>query len=463
MASRLRPAYLLLLGLLAVVPAAAAPAAAAQGLEATPQVKRVLGPDTTLRSNGLYKVDVSRGEPLLTHGPDPQPPAELQDSPAQPEGEQYVEGIPSDVGFGTHSIQREPVCADTNSQQVLYAHLAGTVDRLESFRSRIQAQIRKSDAVLNAESLDSGGPSADYRVRCDAAGGIDVASFTSTGSSMSEIVTSARAAGYGSTSNDYMIFVDAQAGGTCGVASMQGDDRLAADNRNNSGGGYAVAYQGCWFQDTPMHEMAHTMGAVQYGAPNSTGGGHCYDEDDIMCYSDGGPLHPSGTVTACESFYQPRFDCNHDDYFDSAPEPGEYLETHWNLGSPLNAYLAFGVGEQDPYGEDGGRQQWRKMPVRVPHKAKSLAVSLHGPGDLTLYVRRRRAPTEKLFECRDRPTPGIEKCRLPNPHQGRWFIGVLDAGTKRPGRIQVKTKLERPKKADGPRSEIKSRVWRPSR
>ena len=154
--------------------------------------------------------------------------------------------------------------------------------------------------------------------------------------------------GFNSTQTEYLIFYDGTAGGACGIGSYRPDERLAADNLANRGGGFGIVYSGCWFNETPMHESAHMMGAVQYGAPNSTGtGGHCVDEVDVLCYApDGGDLNQSGTITTCPG--APRFDCGFDDYFDSAPEPGEYLDTHWNLGSPLNRFLGLRRRRYDP-------------------------------------------------------------------------------------------------------------------
>ena len=96
-----------------------------------------------------------------------------------------------------------------------------------------------------------------------------------------------------------------------------------------------------------MHENGHNEGAVQYGAPFSTGtGAHCWDENDVMCYSpDGGDLHQQGTIIRCTD--QLHFDCGNDDYFDSSPESCEYLATHWNLGSRLNRFIAFGAGSSN--------------------------------------------------------------------------------------------------------------------
>lgn len=67
-----------------------------------------------------------------------------------------------------------------------------------------------------------------------------------------------------------------------------------------------------------------------------------------MCYSpDGGTFHQEGTVTNCND--REYFDCGYDDYFDSNPEAGEYLATHWNMGSPLNKMIRFGgVGNATP-------------------------------------------------------------------------------------------------------------------
>jgi hypothetical protein len=83
--------------------------------------------------------------------------------------------------------------------------------------------------------------------------------------------------------------------------------------------------------DYMLHEITHTLGAVQEPAPHSSGGGHCYDEQDVMCYNDGGPYFVNGGTiqTLCNVPFQ-AYDCNGDDYFNAAPAAGSYLATHWN-------------------------------------------------------------------------------------------------------------------------------------
>ena len=74
-----------------------------------------------------------------------------------------------------------------------------------------------------------------------------------------------------------------------------------------------------------LHEVGHTMGAVQVSAPHSTGDGHCDTAVDVMCSSAAGgtvcPQLPEGRFT---------FDCEGGDYYEVGPAPGSYLATHWN-------------------------------------------------------------------------------------------------------------------------------------
>jgi hypothetical protein len=53
-----------------------------------------------------------------------------------------------------------------------------------------------------------------------------------------------------------------------------------------------------------------------------------------MCYDDGtsGSQPYTNTVCATGSGTIPQtYDCGHDDYFNPAPSPGSYLDTHWNV------------------------------------------------------------------------------------------------------------------------------------
>ena len=287
-----------------------------------------LGGDAEPVTDTLYEVDVPGGPDLLTHGPD------LQLDAAQERA----------TGFSAGAPERPPVCATDNYQQILYGHLATAPDRLASVKGAIRSQMMRTNALLNQDSLDSGGPTADYKMLCDSSGQIDVQGFTATGATFSEVVAGARLAGFKNPAVDYTIFFDDPTSNACGVGSYYNDERLTADNRSNTGGGFGVAYSDCWFGSTPMHENGHNQGAVQRGAPYSTGtGGHCWDEQDVMCYApDGGDLHQEGTIERCAD--RVHFDCGYDTYFDTAPEPGEYLATHWNIGSSLNRFLVFGGG-----------------------------------------------------------------------------------------------------------------------
>jgi hypothetical protein len=403
------------------------------------------------RQADLRVVRPDVGPPLLTHGKDALPAPGTAESRA------------AAVGFDTGDAQRPPVCAATNNEHVLYARLSGASNRLGEVRGSLQAAVRRINAVLNAESLASGGPTADYRVRCDGGGQIVVDGFTTTGSTFAQVVEDARRAGFSGATEDYLIFFDSARDGNCGVGSYVEDESLSAGNDSNTGGGYALVYRDCWFTEIPMHEVGHTMGAVQYSAPHSTGtGGHCNQENDVMCYAPDGGDRNQSVAQNCSG--TPRFDCGFDDYFDSQPELGEYLSTHWNLGSPLNSFITFGAGDQSPLdliggligklldpgrktgssrGVAGKPGEWSMFRIGVTRRGGVLTVRLRGASSMTLYVRRLKAPTERKFACRDSAGAGAKAvCRIQKPRQGKWIAGVRNDAAAPGTQFRIKAAIE---------------------
>jgi hypothetical protein len=308
------------------------------------RVERVLGGDVTVRPSGLYRVETPSGLRLQTHGPD---------------WRSEMLGADED-GDGVHDLsngpERAPVCISNPAtdyyQQVLYAYPTTTGNNLATHEADIQAQIRRNDYLLNDQSLASGGPEADFKVLCEAGSAISVTPFavplgSGTNATFSQVVSAAQSAGYTNPRIDYSVFFDGT-GNACGVGNISRDESPGPNNANNGGGDYGMTYRSCWFSRTSMHENAHNEGAAQYSAPNSTGTGwHCNEYDDILCYVDGGDKNQTMVPCSVQPGIQ-HYDCAWNTYFDSVPEPGEWLSDHWNIGSPVNRFISFGTDSRVP-------------------------------------------------------------------------------------------------------------------
>lgn len=144
-----------------------------------------------------------------------------------------------------------------------------------------------------------------------------------------------------------------------GLGSQAIDDSPGAGNHNNDPGLVAFVATPAGAIGQPvnaglpkvmLHEMSHTLGAVQSSAPHGTSAGHCTDGSDVMCYDDGSPEGAAYSAAVCGpnaalGIAQP-FDCNGDDYFNPAPATGSYLATHWNV---FNSSYLVRCTNSDPY------------------------------------------------------------------------------------------------------------------
>lgn len=397
------------------------------------------------RDDGLYTVTIDPELTLSTHGPDPKP------TRVPGYATQLLRGFDDLAGNGTildGTTPKRPVfCADDGYRlKLLYAHLGSRPNELDSKRELITSMIERTNYFLNSEAINSGGDGADFKFICGDDARPSAESFTTDSNKFEGVVDAARASGFDSGQTDYVIFLDADLSGYCGVGSYSFDDRLQIDNANNYGGDYAMIYRSCWQNSTVLHEIGHTEGAVQAEAPHSTGSGsHCNEGGDVMCYApDGGDRHQT-MIQGC-SGQGLFFDCGYDDYFDAAPEPGEYLLNHWNIGSPLNRMLRF-AGSPPPvpphyrtvrlrfgrpfHGRAAGAGESRRFAVRVPRYTRRISFSLApspacsdiaGCGvELALRARSRRF----VQSCSsDRAGYFRERCRVRRPHRGRWLIDV---------------------------------------
>lgn len=236
--------------------------------------------------------------------------------------------------------------------KLVYAHPADRPDRSARIARMLQRSAREIGLFVARESGGRKTIRFDLGTTCGARY-LDLAvvklagsraSYLSEGRPQPELVRSEvlRSLGAASGPRNYLVYVDNLVDGASfgqAEAFFAGGDAPGAENPHNKGGLFAYV----WSEDRVtldlaetthlvLHEVSHTLGAVQSGAPNTTGSGHCRDAIDVMCYSDGGA---KGKVfSACRALdgvISEHFDCNQDDYFNPAPAPGSYLAGHWNV------------------------------------------------------------------------------------------------------------------------------------
>ena len=231
--------------------------------------------------------------------------------------------------------------------QAVYAVSADQPDRYADVAPLIASWAANVDNSI-ANSADQTGGYRHVRWVTDAACNVVVKHVVLSPSgddSLSATEADLSAQGNNRTDRKYLIWADAAV--YCGMSDVVSDDQPGPANANNSGPSYSRIDNGCWGQmySTEAHELMHVLGGVQLSAPHSSGAWHCTDQQDRMCYSDGGgrPL-----TYPCDTAQEMLFDCGHDDYFSTAAPAGSYLATHWNAAN--SGFLAASVdGASAPF------------------------------------------------------------------------------------------------------------------
>jgi hypothetical protein len=279
----------------------------------------------------VYRVVAPGEHPMCSHGPDPAPDG------IDVTQRRSVADL-SDLTGGSSGSGTVPCIGDGTSGarvQAIYAVASDVPDRSAQVAPLIATWAAEMDGAVSQSAAETGGE-LHLRFVTDANCALDIATvrLSTTGDdSLSNTISELRAKGFDRTDRKYLIWADATV--YCGIAQVAGGDSAAATNGANSGPTYGRVDSGCWGRTdhlSELHELMHTLGAVQLSAPHSSGGYHCTDENDAMCYSDAAGV----TVTyVCSSAHEWLLDCNHDDYFSTSPPSGSYLATHWNVANSV--------------------------------------------------------------------------------------------------------------------------------
>jgi hypothetical protein len=247
---------------------------------------------------------------LCTHGDDPAPPGFDEDHPAPLLPQQRAARMATQldcIGDGESGAR----------VQVLYVSVSTGVSRYNEVLPSLRGWTAGIDTIVNTSAAETGGV-RHVRFAHDASCAPTIPEVHVKSTSFSGMIGELRAQGFDRPDRQYVIWADATT--YCGIGTITGSD---------AGAGYARIDRGCWGPATATHELFHTLGAVSQQAPNASGGWHCIDEYDVMCYSDD-PRYPELRIDCPDRAYDQLLDCGNQDYFSTNPPAGSWLATHWN-------------------------------------------------------------------------------------------------------------------------------------
>jgi hypothetical protein len=297
---------------------------------------------------GMTGTEIPTGQLLCTHtAPDFGPKAAKLAST----------GPPAVLPTSTSAIANDPKCYGDGKSgkrvQAIYAFPQGAPYRPEVVSAIRGVYAKNMEGMVRSESARTGreiGIRFVMPAGCTQGTQIDVAQVMLpadagqvNGSQFGRIASYLAERGFNRSDRKYHVWWDGN-GAACGIGTLlplAESDPTPANLHNGYYGqqglfalNMAQSYAPCWGSGysgatTEIHELFHTLGAVMMGSPRSNKLGHCIDEPDIMCYSEGGVF----TRIECAGPQDSHLDCNKNDYFHTNPAPGSYLSTHWNTAN----------------------------------------------------------------------------------------------------------------------------------
>lgn len=280
-------------------------------------------------------------------------------------GEHGADGLPATwCGDATTSDGKAnaPFPAEDAQIKVVYAFAADRPNRAAGWMDALQANVTIVNRYLSAQAGGTKAIRFDMGTRCGPQyADIQLvplpgahAAYVDNFRAVADEVQ--RALGDQGGPRNAVVLADSLSSigterGLAETITDEAGERPGPDNPHNRGGLTAIVFtrdgaeapgpgaNGFWPEGF-LHEITHTLGAVQWNAPHSTQPrgqrnpqyGHCWQGVDVMCYAeDQGAA--SQLVTECgpvPGAITVSFDCGRDDYFSPAPAPGSYLATHWN-------------------------------------------------------------------------------------------------------------------------------------